>query len=513
MKRILSLLLALFFFAWLSGQELPPPREIPREYRPEYRDLRRDALREAEQAEKDGFDIILDPIEAVPVQRFAAISDFTNWGYTLLVADLTERIATECSYTVVLDVCDTAGESDHPDLDFITTPARNYSSSAGLPDKQGHGTHCAGIAFGSGGGIASALVDAGLLLPKFTKVLSDQGSGSFAQVANMQNGEMPWYQQQLDAGFYVVQSWSFGGGTAKQSVVEDALKRSSEAGVLTVAAAGNEAGPVSYPGNSDYTFAVGSVGQSLKRSSFSNFGPELNTAAPGERINSTYLGKGYAVLSGTSMATPMVAGVAAIAYSKWGPKLSPVSRAREYLEAIATDLGDPERDDLYGWGLLYVRSVLDNDPDDVLGDNPDDPGEPDDPEPPISLNYLAAEFSQPYAMLWGYEFGQWRTITVTDIRLELTGEGGAEQLWAKLDDWLPTYFTNRGIVLPKEMSVYDAIWWTGQFLEFVAEQQGLTVDVVYLKATDGTGAEYWATGFDKAGLSAEDGVYLLDIDP
>jgi len=513
MKRIFSLFAALFLLAGLSGQELPPPREIPREYRPEYRDLRRETLRSIREAEEAGFDIILDPIEAVPVRQFAAISDFTNWGYTLLVADLEERIRTECSYTVILDVCDTAGETDHPDLSRITTPARNYSSSPGLPDKQGHGTHCAGIAFGRGGGIASALVDAGLLLPKLTKVLSDQGSGSFAQVANMQNGELPWYQQQIEAGFYVVQSWSFGGGTSKPGAVEDALKRSSEAGVLTVAASGNNNGAVSYPGNSDYTFAVGSIGQSLKRSSFSNYGPELNLSAPGERINSTYPGKGYAVLSGTSMATPMVAAVAAIAYSKWGPKLQPVSRARDYLEAIATDLGDPNRDDLYGWGLAYVRSVLDNDPDDVLGGGPDPEPEPEpEPDQPGKVNTFSIVYYQPYAMLWGYQFGQWQSILVEEMQISITGAGTVADQWQTIQAFIPRYFTNRGIVLPEDQTVYDAAYWTGQFLEYIARQEGLNIQIDYLKATDGAGLTYWVRGFDKAIPTASDGAYLLPLD-
>lgn len=526
MKRIASLLLAFFFLAGLSAQKLPPPREVPREYRPEYRDLRREARQITRELERKDFDIILDPIEMVPVERSIGVQDFTNWGYQLLAAEVAERIQNECKYPVVLDICDTGAQSDHPDLAGMRTPKRNYSSDGGLPDLQGHATHCAGIAFGRGGGIAYALWDAGLLRPKMTKILSDRGTASFAQIANMQNGELPWYEEQIRGGAYVVQSWSFGGGNPKQGPVEEALAKSEAAGVLTVAAAGNNGGAISYPGNSPHTFCVGALDEALKRASFSSYGEDLHTVAPGVRINSTYLNGSYAKLSGTSMATPMVAGVAAIAFSKWGPKLGTPQRARQYLQVIATDLGAPDRDDEYGWGLTYARAVLDNDPDDVLGGNPEpDPQpepEPDpqpDPQPepgptpePEPINTYTVSFDRHYSMLWGKEFRDFQQITVTEVVLTHRGQAPVTMLFALLDEFYPTYYRNRAVVGPS-LNVYEAARWTGIFLPIIAEQKaGLDVEIQSLKATDGTGAEFIVTDFSRQNSLNADEPHIFNFE-
>jgi subtilisin family serine protease len=125
--------------------------------------------------------------------------------------------------------------------------------------------------------------------------------------------------------------------------------------VLVVAAAGNTGGTVLYPAAYPTVLSVGASNQSDQRAGFSAFGPRLDLLAPGEAILSTWNGVPYFVRSGTSMAAPHVAGVAALLRSR-APQLPPVA-IRACLFAAATDLGPPGRDDSAGWGLLNASVV------------------------------------------------------------------------------------------------------------------------------------------------------------
>jgi len=136
---------------------------------------------------------------------------------------------------------------------------------------------------------------------------------------------------------------------------------------LLFAAAGNSNSSVSYPAKyDDYVIAVGAVNKSDQRwvdpstGVGSNFGPELDFAAPGVDINSTVLNGGYALMTGTSMAVPHVAAVAALI---WSSKIDPEYdfdgdgywdniEVRYKLRHLALDLGPAGKDDYYGWGLI-----------------------------------------------------------------------------------------------------------------------------------------------------------------
>jgi hypothetical protein len=122
--------------------------------------------------------------------------------------------------------------------------------------------------------------------------------------------------------------------------------------VLLVAAAGNEhGGPVIYPAAYDSVIAVSAVDASDKLAEFSSVGEQVELAAPGVSITSTYVGGGYATASGTSMACPHVAGAAALVLSAEG------SGARTRLQSTAVDLGTPGRDVKYGYGRVNAAGA------------------------------------------------------------------------------------------------------------------------------------------------------------
>jgi subtilisin family serine protease len=179
-------------------------------------------------------------------------------------------------------------------------------------DGNGHGTHCAGTIAGKGNnslGVAGVNWNA-KLMP--LKVLGDDGSGFNFDIYDgimyaVNNGAR-------------VTSNSYGGGGAS-ALISSALSSAKSKGVLFIAAAGNESlATASYPAYYSKTYdnviAIASTELNDTLSSFSNYGDGVNIAAPGRDILSTVPNNGYQSYSGTSMATPHVAGLATLIWSK-----------------------------------------------------------------------------------------------------------------------------------------------------------------------------------------------------
>ena len=131
-------------------------------------------------------------------------------------------------------------------------------------------------------------------------------------------------------------------------------------GVLLIAASGNSADPVSYPAKYESVVAVGATYSNDNRWEFSNYGPELEFAAPGVNINSTFPPNAYQKRTGTSHAVPHVTGTAALIFaSKVDPSydLNRNGRwdnleVREKLKDTALDLDGEGRDGYFGYGLV-----------------------------------------------------------------------------------------------------------------------------------------------------------------
>ncbi len=220
-------------------------------------------------------------------------------------------------------------------------------------DGDGHGTHCAGTVAARGdNGIGVVGVNwVAKIMP--VKVLDDTGSGYNFDIYNgiiyaVSNGAR-------------VTSNSYGGGGAS-SLMASAIKTAQDAGVLFIAAAGNEsASSASYPAYYTKTYSnvisVASTESSDALSSFSNYGDGVDIAAPGGQILSTAPGDQYATFSGTSMATPHVAGVAALL---WGA--SPNKTMAQIRSAIVgqTDFVAGLQGKVAANGRVNVKKALDS---------------------------------------------------------------------------------------------------------------------------------------------------------
>jgi thermitase len=212
---------------------------------------------------------------------------------------------TKSSNGVKIAIVDTGVQADHPDLSGKVINGWDFVDKDGVPqDDNGHGTHCAGIAAATtnnGIGIAGVAPNAKILA---VRVLDAGGSGTLDDVAS-------GIQYAADQGAQVI-SLSLG-GLVGSSTLKNAVDYAWNKGAVLVAAAGNSSSTVpSYPAYYKNTIAVASTDSNDLISYFSNYGLWVDVAAPGSSIYSTYKGSSYATLSGTSMATPHVAGVAGL---------------------------------------------------------------------------------------------------------------------------------------------------------------------------------------------------------
>ncbi len=208
-------------------------------------------------------------------------------------------------------ILDSGIDTTHPDLRGRVTIGPNYSADANDLDEYGHGTHVAGIlgaATNNGVGVAGVNWRASIVS---VKVLDADGLGDSTSIAR----GLRWAAEN---GVRIV-NLSLGGPYSK--TMADAVAYAQARGVLVVAAADNQGSttPV-YPAALDDVLSVGASTQSDTLASFSNRGAWVDLLAPGTNVISTWPtnldpADPYGVLQGTSMASPLVAGVAALLWS------------------------------------------------------------------------------------------------------------------------------------------------------------------------------------------------------
>lgn len=507
MKRLIFLfLLAVVAFSATAQrlENMPKPGDVAPGYRAEYRKLLNAYERDAAQLRSEGWDIILPPEEQVPTLiSTATILAQTNWGeQTLLPSDIRARILNECKFKVLIKITDTGGRLPHPDLQTGQLPGKSYTGEALLEDGNGHSTHVAGIIAGRDLGLAYELVKKQLLIFKPVKLLTDGGSGSFSWTANAYASERAEDVQLKAAGTTVIYSGSFGGGTAIVGAVETELQKSVDAGIIFIYASGNTGGPVNYPAMSPLAIATASLDQSMVISSYSSRGPEVANAMPGRNINSTYKDNTYAILSGTSMATPFLSAAAAIAVSKWGPALLPnQSTLKGYFAKIATDIPPPGRDDPSGYGVLFIRAILDTPP---SGTPPPPPPPPVDPPAPAPVVQVVTTINVGYAIRYRFA-GQVADNILHIRRVTLYADGKtAEESIENARTACAKYFPAHVIAeIPVKDGLQGAGYWAGQFLEYYGRNNALPLQVESMEVADELGRSFVVTGFDRAELPAQ----------
>lgn len=265
---------------------------------------------------------------------------------------------------VTVAVLDSGLDASHPDIAGASiVAAHNFVSgsavygSADVTDGAGHGTHVTGtIAARTNNGVGVAGIAPDVTVMPL-KVLDDDGSGSFADLADA-------VDYAVANGADVI-NLSLGGALSASTAawITGVMDTVRSAGVLVVAAAGNDGVSTPfYPAAVPSVISVAALDNAASastrdlRASYSNFGPTIDIAAPGTLIASTVPGGLYQAWSGTSMASPHVAAIAALveaAHPAWTP-----SEVEAAIEGTAVDLGAAGRDDSFGWGRINASAAI-----------------------------------------------------------------------------------------------------------------------------------------------------------
>lgn len=278
----------------------------------------------------------------------------TPWGIDRI--DAPAAWGTTVGTGVRIAIVDTGIRNDHQDLRNAGGSSRvvlgpNFSNPAKTSvDDNGHGTHCAGIA-GAGNnsiGVVGVAPDCTLIA---VKVLDKQGSGWLSNII----AGVDWA-----AGNSDVISMSLG-STSNVQALHDSVDAAVASGVPVIAAGGNEGdigSPPLYPAAYSSVVAVAATNSSDGVPVWSTRGSYLDIAAPGVSVLSTWKDGGYRTLNGTSMATPHVAGAAALLI---GSGVTTVAGIRTALESTADDINSatlPGFDNVIGNGLLDVEEAV-----------------------------------------------------------------------------------------------------------------------------------------------------------
>lgn len=251
---------------------------------------------------------------------------FTNTAGTVTVAkgtadadvDAVEAWNVTKGGVIKVAVLDSGVATDNPDINPKVVARANFTTSRNNEDNYGHGTHVAGIvAATDSNGIGVAGVCPGCTILA-GKILSDTGMGSSSGLANGINWAVKSGAKIINMSLVVGAS----------TTLETAVNNAWNANVLLVAAAGNgNSTSMNYPAAYPNVIAVGATDNNDKKASFSTYGTWVDVAAPGVSVYSTFpnhkfvlareynRSQGYDIGSGTSMASPIVAAVAALAWS------------------------------------------------------------------------------------------------------------------------------------------------------------------------------------------------------
>lgn len=330
-------------------------------------DLSKAALKKL-QLSKDVEFIELDP------KRYLLVESMP-YGISMVQADQVSDSLTGDMTVCITDTGYSLGHEDLPTSGVTGDDNDGNGNDSGnwFEDGHGHGTHVSGTiaALGNNDLGVVGVNPGGNLNIHMIKVFDSSGLWAYGS-------DLAIAVDQCAAAGAKVISMSLGGGLPS-AVEEAAFEDAAANGILAIAAAGNDGNStLSYPASYDSVMSVAAVDSNGDVASFSQFNEQVEIAAPGVDVLSTLPGNTYAAWNGTSMATPHVAGVAALVWSHY-----PACTRAEIRQAInksAEDRGSQGRDDNYGNGIVKAKDMFD-----MLANGCDvGPIDPPPPPPPAT---------------------------------------------------------------------------------------------------------------------------------
>lgn len=471
-----KLLIAFLFSSlFLFGQKI----DIPVQYEKAYKQNKK----EQKKLEKK-FDFVLSPIEVTPMvpQSYEAGTAY-NWGNRNLgVTDRMDDILKRSKRKVAVFIFDTGGDWDHSYLQGFKADGKSFTGEPVPIDGNGHSTHVAGIIGATNGGqelgVARGLVQRGLIKAYPYKVLSNEGGGLYSWMTSAVTDANEEAKKLISGGWFVIYNFSLGGGNSYDPF-DKVLTEAVKMGVLVFSASGNSGKKgVIYPANTDNCIAIAATDSQNKKASFSTFGEQVEFGAPGVGIASTYLGGTIQSLSGTSMGTPAMSGVAAITASVYPTASS--TEILAHLRKYAVDIPPSGKDDDTGHGLTLIDNILDNPIGNI--DEPDD-DEPDEEKPTREKRKITVSFPSSFSIMWkAYSEGEFKE-TKLSIEVELETNKFSLDAIEGIQQETEKHFSRRYYIIPKD-DFLDAAYWAGYFYELlVGRGKDFKVKILENKAT------------------------------
>lgn len=276
----------------------------------------------------------------------------SSWQHNRLQSEAAWNLTTGGN-EVIVAICDSGVDTDHPDLVNLLIPGFNaasgqtQASGGDVEDVNGHGTFVSGCAAAQGNN-GIGVVGVGWNFPIMPIRVSNNSDGTASAFAILDGAR--WAAEN---GAKIINA-SFSGGTSSSN--QSTARYLKEQGALLFWAAGNDSSFIE-PDRPDYVI-VASTTSSDNRSGFSNFGPAVDVAAPGSSVRSTRRFGSYGNGSGTSYASPIAAGVGAMIFSVNADFIP--DDVQDILYNSVDDLGATGRDDSFGRGRVNTFNAVQN---------------------------------------------------------------------------------------------------------------------------------------------------------
>ena len=296
--------------------------------------------------------------EAAPIfELFSSPHSFAQWHHNAM--DTLRAWEISSGENVVVALIDTGIDIEHPDFAGRIS-AKSYNSHTDqlgidyVIDDFGHGTHVSGIIAGAlndSAGVCGVAYSAQIMM---IKANMPEAPGFFDEASLIRGINYAVQNGANVINMSLGRSYLSGEDEQERAAIANAVAQ----GVTVVCAAGNGGEDhASFPAAYPEAIAVSAIQNGLSFDySYSNFGPEVDIAAPGTDVYSTAYGGGYMYLSGTSMAAPNVVGVAALIIALH-PEYTP-QQVRDVLRQTARDAGELGRDDYYGSGVVNAYGAV-----------------------------------------------------------------------------------------------------------------------------------------------------------
>jgi major intracellular serine protease len=244
-----------------------------------------------------------------PVNVISTLSQVQNWGYEYTNIKKYIDVTKSRGGGVNVVVLDTGASPNHPDLKDNFKEYEDLTGQGDPFDHLGHGTHCQGIIGACQNDIGVIGIAPGCNLYS-GKVLDNNGF-SLPDYSWIIKGIEWAIEMKAD-----IINMSLGSPMGVPDKMQKLISEAAQKGIIFVAASGNsKRQQIDFPGRMKEVISVAAMDKDGNLASYSNIGPGLDFIAPGSDIYSTYLNDGYALSTGTSMASPFLAGVCALMLS------------------------------------------------------------------------------------------------------------------------------------------------------------------------------------------------------